>query len=277
MFSTTTVRAGQVTPLTWQMTFTNPTPLTITQLVVRDLLPVGLLYTEAETSHGTLAVTGRSAHGQDTRYVVLSSGSPAGQSATITPTQRITLSARIITPTVMASPTLSRTVLIHRATVTATTVATLTSPLTPTQQRLAEPSGVLPSPKDVPPTEVVFTIGDVPPGGRVTMLIHTLVLSDAVAGTTYDNKATFAAANLMPGASNPVRVTVAGSGWLPRVVLPVTGGLAALVDPRTPYGQVTWLLLLVTGLGTAGWLRRRRRLSGEFPQIDELKEDKYQQ
>ena len=42
--SPTTVEAGQVTTVTWTLVFSNPTPLTVAGVTVRDPLPVGLAY-----------------------------------------------------------------------------------------------------------------------------------------------------------------------------------------------------------------------------------------
>jgi len=106
-----------------------------------------------------------------------------------------------------------------------------------------------------PPAEVIFRVGELPPGGRALMQIRTLAPAGAAAGTRYENRATFAAANMAPGRSNRVTVTVEGA---PRFFLPVTGGLLELVDPRTPQGGIFWLLFGLGG-GLALWLRRRGR------------------
>jgi hypothetical protein len=108
----------------------------------------------------------------------------------------------------------------------------------------------LPGVDDVPLTEVVFHIGNLAPGGRVQMVIDTLVLSDTVAGSEFDNIGTYAAANMDPGTSNHAVVKVIGARRPILAILPVTGGLLAYVDPRTAPGQVTWLLglVLIAGL-----------------------------
>jgi len=59
--STEWVNSGEVTSLTWRLTFANPTPLTIGNLVIRDLLPAGLLYVDGQSSHGRLEISPRSA------------------------------------------------------------------------------------------------------------------------------------------------------------------------------------------------------------------------
>jgi len=76
--STDTVRAGQVSLVTWRLTFTNPTPLRIGDLTVRDLLPPGLLYLAAEASQGQTAVSPRASGSRDTRLLLLT---PAATSA----------------------------------------------------------------------------------------------------------------------------------------------------------------------------------------------------
>lgn len=263
--STDTVPAGQVTWVTWQLAFTNPTPLTIGELVVRDLLPPGLLYLEAETSRGVVEVSSRSANGRDAHPVVTLTPS---QLVTVTPLPSATLPlyqtgaemARAMPPTLPNNLAAERVRLVLPATLTMTNAASETlssvtptpfvTPTTPTlpslQPALLWPDvglETLPGVADVPPTEIVFRVGDLPPGGQVRMLIHTLVLSDAVAGITYDNSGTYAAVNLDPGISNRVSVRVMSKS--PLFILPVTGGLLALVDPRTQSGQVGWLVLLM--------------------------------
>ena len=51
------VVAGQVSTVTWQLTFVNPTPLTIGDLVIKDTLHPDLLYLESSTTRGTITTT----------------------------------------------------------------------------------------------------------------------------------------------------------------------------------------------------------------------------
>jgi len=44
----------------------------------------------------------------------------------------------------------------------------------------------------------------------------------------------------------------------PPVLLPVTGALLELVNPATPTGKATWVLLLALGGGMTVWRRRQR-------------------
>jgi uncharacterized repeat protein (TIGR01451 family) len=52
------VVAGQVSTVTWRLTFENPTPLTIGELMVRDPLPPGLVYLDGRASRGTVDLSG---------------------------------------------------------------------------------------------------------------------------------------------------------------------------------------------------------------------------
>ncbi len=206
------VNSGEVTPLTWRLTFSNPTPLTVGSLVIRDVLPAGLLYVDGQSSRGRLEISPRSAAGE--------------------------------------------TRLVETVSLTATSLVTPTAPITA--------GGVLPQAlagtADVPLTEVVAYVDEVPPGGRVEIIINTLVLSDALPGAIYTNVATYTAANLDPGQSNEASVVVRSRLSL----LPVTGGL---LDPRTPQGQLTWsgsaLLLWVS---VVMWRRHRQRRRTEVEQ-----------
>jgi uncharacterized repeat protein (TIGR01451 family) len=56
--SPATVEAGQVTTLTWTLIFSNPTPLTIGGVVVRDPLPVGLAYVGSDVEQPALGSPG---------------------------------------------------------------------------------------------------------------------------------------------------------------------------------------------------------------------------
>jgi uncharacterized repeat protein (TIGR01451 family) len=206
--SAETVQPGDVTPLTWRLTFSNPTPLTIGSLVIRDLLPAGLLYLDGQSSHGRLEISPRSA-AAETQLQEL---------ATFTTTQSLT---RMMT----ISGSISSTGII---------------------------SGDFSRTSDLPLTEVVAYVDEVPPGGRVELILNTLVLSDALPGTIYTNMATYAAANLDPGQSNEVEVVVRDR----RSILPVTGGL---LDPRTPQGQLTWGSLLLIGVSFGIWYGRRHQ------------------
>jgi hypothetical protein len=62
-----------------------------------------------------------------------------------------------------------------------------------------------------------------------------------------------------PGVSNRVSVEVVSDQ--PLLLLPVTGGLLELVDPRTPQGRVSWMVILVVAAGGWLWWRRRSRRS----------------
>jgi hypothetical protein len=149
---------------------------------------------------------------------------------------------------ISAGGVVSDVITLPTPTVTAVTATTMVTAV--------EQVDLLPGSTDVPLTEVLFRVGDLPPGGRVVMLIETLVLSDAVAGTVYNNDATFAAVNMDPGVSNRVSVEVVSDQ--PLFLLPVTGGLLDLVDPRTPQGRVSWMVILVVA-AAGGWLWWRRR------------------
>jgi uncharacterized repeat protein (TIGR01451 family) len=48
------VEAGQVSTVTWTLVFTNPTPLTISGVSVRDALPAGLVYLDSRTDQPVL-------------------------------------------------------------------------------------------------------------------------------------------------------------------------------------------------------------------------------
>jgi len=52
------VQTGQQTQVTWTLTFSNPTPLTVGGVVIRDPLPQGLVYVGSGTSQGTVEITG---------------------------------------------------------------------------------------------------------------------------------------------------------------------------------------------------------------------------
>jgi uncharacterized repeat protein (TIGR01451 family) len=56
--SPATVEAGQVTTVTWRLVFSNPTPLTIGGVTVRDPLPVGLAYVGSTVDQGEIEITG---------------------------------------------------------------------------------------------------------------------------------------------------------------------------------------------------------------------------
>jgi len=261
--STDTVRAGQVSLVTWRLTFTNPTPLRIGDLTVRDLLPPGLLYLAAEASQGQTEVSPRASGSRDTRLLLLTPAATSAPAPTATPPRPTptyelyrTSDGEVeaaVTATLPAADPAALSVPTRAATVIAT--ARPEPPVTielPGHLTLAD----LPGAAHVPPTEVVFHLGDLPPGARAMMVIHTLVLSDAAAGTLYDNVGTYAAANLEPGRSNPETVQVVGQVF-PLTLLPVTGALLELVNPATRSGKVTWALSLVIGIGVAVWRRRR--------------------
>ncbi len=298
-----TVPAGQVSLVTWRLSFSNPTPLMIGELVVRDLLPQGLLYVDAETSRGEVTLSPRSGGGRD-RQVTLPT-LPPGQAVTSTPTPADTPTATpfvvTVTPggslvvdqaglrlpiaegettptgqptavsrvTAMPGEVMTSTVTpVETVTVTATGTVPVTPALDPTMAQTTVLtsdslsvafSGALPGVDDVPLTEVVFNVGDVPPGGRIEMVINTLVLGDALPGTVYDNIGTYAAANVDPGTSNHATVTVKDAPKPPPVTLPVTGGLLDLVNPRTLQGKVSWAGVLLVAAGVFLWRRWRRK------------------
>ncbi len=52
------VQAGRQTPVTWRLNFSNPTPLTIVGVRVRDPLPQGLVYVGSTASQGQVEITG---------------------------------------------------------------------------------------------------------------------------------------------------------------------------------------------------------------------------
>jgi uncharacterized repeat protein (TIGR01451 family) len=154
------VRAGQISDVSWKLNFSNPTPLTIGGLVIRDPLPAGLVYVSSQTSQGQVGATG----------------------------------------------SLSQTV-------------------------------------------VVANIGDLPPGGRVEVVILTQVLS-TTRPAVYANTGRYSGLNLEPGVSNEAKLVVERG----TVLLPITGGL---LDPHTRIGKIAWgggaLLLLV--LARSGLLK----------------------
>lgn len=53
-----TVPAGQTSPITWTLTFSNPTSQTVGGVVVADPLPPGLVYQGNDTTQGQVQVTG---------------------------------------------------------------------------------------------------------------------------------------------------------------------------------------------------------------------------
>jgi uncharacterized repeat protein (TIGR01451 family) len=174
------VEAGQSATVTWTLVFSNPTPLVVGGVTLRDPLPAGLVYLDSRASQGSVEITG-----------------------------------------------------------------------------------------DVTQTVVIAHLGDVQGGGRAEITIRTLILSDTMGGTGpglaartspglaartgYTNTASYSAANLDPGRSNPAAVVVKGAS-----ILPVTGGL---LDPRTPQGKMAWgsFLAALVLPGTLVVFHRRSR------------------
>ena len=52
------VETGRTTPVTWTLVFTNPTPLMLGGVTVRDPLPAGLVYVSSNASQGVIEVGG---------------------------------------------------------------------------------------------------------------------------------------------------------------------------------------------------------------------------
>jgi uncharacterized repeat protein (TIGR01451 family) len=266
--SPATVKEGQTTAVVWRLSFTNPTPLTIAGLVVRDVLPEGVDYVSGSTTQGTIQVnqipltggapiqvistTGISQTStvqvQSTAVVQVQAPSatvPAQTSASLSQMlNAMTQSTSQPTPAPTPTQVLSSTETVGSVQQVVSTTQVTTSTIQETVQQQAAPAA------PPPWTEVVVDLGDIPPGGRAEVIIHTLVVSPT-RGTVYDNIATYSAKNMDPGSSNEATVTVE---YAP-VILPVTGGL---LDPRTPQGKVTWSLILMVIANLAWWGRQRR-------------------
>ncbi len=56
--SPSAVETGRTTPVTWTLVFTNPTPLMLGGVTVRDPLPAGLVYVGSGASQGAIEVSG---------------------------------------------------------------------------------------------------------------------------------------------------------------------------------------------------------------------------
>ncbi|GIK42096.1 MAG: hypothetical protein BroJett011_59290 [Chloroflexota bacterium] len=263
------VKAGQTTAVTWRLTFTNPTPLTIGGLTIRDVLPEGVTYISGSTSLGAITVN----------QIPLSPGSgmpstaspsssqasnPLSATSTASPTLMVLPTPRVMPQNAAQIPLPTQTTNLSRA-ASLTEVLQLASP-TPLAPigNLAQTSALSTIVTMSQPTLVeqslspawtmlTINVGDVAPGSRVEILIQTMVVSPT-AGMEYLNTATYSALNLDPGSSNEARVTVEATAM---TILPVTGGW---LDPRTPEGKVTWsaVTLLLLSLIMWGWYYRKR-------------------
>jgi len=98
------VRAGEVSTVTWRLTFSNPTPLAIGGLVIRDPLPAGLVYASSQPGQGEVQITGDIS--QTVVVARLGDVAPGGQ-------------VEIMLNTVVISETAAGTVLTNRAGYTA--------------------------------------------------------------------------------------------------------------------------------------------------------------
>ncbi|MCL4299174.1 MAG: DUF11 domain-containing protein [Anaerolineae bacterium] len=258
------VKAGQTTAVTWRLAFTNPTPLTIGGLTIRDILPEGMAYISSSTSQGTITVNQTPLSppvGQAISWTV--SAAPVS-SSTITPAPmpvasptsgsisvtnaatdvvQATSLAQLLQTAPTATPLAQRPVLSQATSLTQVLQSTATTTQT---QPVLQPLMATPT-----WTELIIDVGDVAPSGRVEIFINTMVMS-ATVGTEYKNVATYSALNLDPGSSNEAKVTVEGSLL---TILPVTGGW---LDPRTPQGKVTWSLSIMILMGLIAWVWQRR-------------------
>lgn len=238
------VKAGENSSVTWRLSFSNPTPLTIGGLVIRDVLPDGVAYLSSSTSRGAIEVN------QMPLFQP-----PDGITWTVEPGTQATPDPMLVPPppvaqSLMASPEVTQAVPLTQALGLGQTVElSATNPATTTISQAQPPTPAW--------TELVIHAGDVPAGGRVDVIINTMIISPT-RGQTYRNQASYSGLNLDPGLSNEVSVTVNA----PMAILPVTGGW---LDPRTPEGKITWGSVLVLAvLGAGGWQRRRmRRLGAE--------------
>lgn len=246
------VKAGQTTAVTWRLTFTNPTPLMISGLTIRDVLPEGIAYVSSSTSRGSItvnqmplaqpvssrAITWTASSTQGVGGALTNLPTPIGNGAQLSAQTALTQATSLT----QAPPSNPAAAVPQAAGLPQATVAT-SSPVTTLTQSINPAAW----------TELVANVGDVPPGSRVEIVVSTMVIS-ASRDMNYRNIATYSAVNLDPSSSNEAKLTVEGEAF---TILPVTGGW---LDPRTPQGQITWssvFLLLVCGV--IGWQRRRAR------------------
>jgi uncharacterized repeat protein (TIGR01451 family) len=95
---------------------------------------------------------------------------------------------------------------------------------------------------------VVANLGDVPPGGRVEIIVEALADGKASPGTLYTNKATYSSSGGDEGTSSEVKVTVGGAS-----LMPVTGALLA-----SPATRICVLVIVLAGVA-AFFVRRHAR------------------
>jgi uncharacterized repeat protein (TIGR01451 family) len=246
------VKAGQTVAVTWRLTFTNPTPLTVNGLMVRDILPEGIAYVNSSTSQGSIMVNQMPLAQPVSSSAITGTASSAQEASgalTILPTS-IGTGVQSSAQTSLTQATRLTGVLASNPTAAVPQAAGLPQAAAAASSPGTTPTHVL---NPAAWTELVATIGDVPPNSRVEIIINTMVIS-ASREMNYSNIATYTAANLDPDSSNEAKLAVEGTGL---TILPVTGGW---LDPRTPQGQITWssvFLLLVCGV--IGWQRWRGR------------------
>lgn len=93
------------------------------------------------------------------------------------------------------------------------------------------------------PPIVVANLGNIASGGRVKVLIRTLVPEDAASEQVYTNFATYNAQNFTAGVSNGVSITVQSALDFN---LPIS---TAILDPQTVSGKGIWGAITLLGSG----------------------------
>lgn len=114
------------------------------------------------------------------------------------------------------------------------------------------------------PPIVVANLGNIASGGRVKVLIRTLIPEDAVSEKVYTNFATYNAQNFTAGVSNGVSITVQSALDFN---LPIS---TAILDPQTVSGKGIWGAITLLGSGIMlGGYRLLKDASGKNSKKEE--------
>lgn len=114
------------------------------------------------------------------------------------------------------------------------------------------------------PPIVVANLGNIASGGRVKVLIRTLIPEDATSEKVYTNFATYNAQNFTAGVSNGVSITVQSALDFN---LPIS---TAMLDPQTVSGKGIWGAITLLGSGIMlGGYRLLKDASGKNSKKEE--------
>lgn len=114
------------------------------------------------------------------------------------------------------------------------------------------------------PPIVVANLGNIASGGRVKVLIRTLIPEDAASEKVYTNFATYNAQNFTAGVSNGVSITVQSALDFN---LPIS---TAILDPQTVSGKGIWGAITLLGSGIMlGGYRLLKDASGKNSKKEE--------